>query len=204
MKPEQYAVTMNVSGTSTATEDKDVPFTFTSGQQNFDCEQVSPFKVVASLPAGATLPAKPTATFTNAANANIIGSPVIAHDGLSATGTLQGIAYERFPFSVKNCPGGDHGELILNGNYHTSTAHDVPVTRTITNVLNTAITAPLPVTLPDFKISQIEIVCQSLSTANSQWRMSLSPSHTVANQGPLTASYDTAKKEVDLSVKRIN
>jgi hypothetical protein len=200
VKPEQFVVTLKVSGTTAVTENKDTPFSISSGQANFGCEEVRTYSVSLPLPPGATFVGRPNASFLNLANASIVAAPVVAADGLSATGALRGLDYQNFALGIRNCPGGGHGELVLAGTYRTAESHEQDATKVISNDLSTVASTPVQVTLPDLNITTIEATCKSKTHPDREWKVTVSPQNTSATAGPLKIVYIPQQKQVSLSV----
>jgi hypothetical protein len=202
-KPEEFVVTLNVVGESIVNEDKDTPYRVSSGQMNFGCEENREFHVEFNIPADAAPVGQPTTSFLNFDNAKIVQPPstVLKAGSVSASGVLRGLDYQSFPFGIRNCPGGGHGELVLSGVYRNTVEHEQEVTRVLSNTLTSATVQPVWVTLPDLKISIIEATCRSKTHLDREWKTSVSRDHASASSGPFQIVYVPQTKQVGVSFK---
>jgi hypothetical protein len=200
---EPMVVTLTVAGKAVSVENQDTPFRVTSGQQNFACEQNSAFRIQFDAPAGASLVSQAVPTFLNFANARIVAGPEVSQSGQTvvASGVLRGLDYQNFPFGVRNCPGGGHGELVLSGTYRSAVSHEQDVSRVLTNDLSPSTREPVWVTLPDFEISSIRAVCKPKTGQGREFSVSVSSSEASASDGPFQLVYVPLKKQVGLSFR---
>lgn len=202
-KAEEYTVMINVSGKIVTTENQEVPFRVSSGQGNFGCEENRSFRAEYTLPQGAMLVGSPTPSFLNMDNAKLVVPPSVTEAGASiaATGTLRGLDYQTFPFGVRNCPGGGHGELVLSGIYRSSINHEQEVTRVLTNDLSSAAAEPVIVTLPDFDVKSVEAICKPKSRPDGDLKVVVSPEHPSSSTGPCVVNYLPQKRELSIFLK---
>jgi hypothetical protein len=202
-KPEPLTVTLTVAGKIATVENQGTPFRVTSGQQNFGCEETRTFVVEFTAPTGAVIVGQSAATLQNADNAKILGAPTVhqSEQTASASGQLRGLDYQNFPFGIRNCPGGGHGELVLSGEYRSSVSHEQPVERVLTNDLDTANSEPVWVSLPDFEIETIKAVCKLKTGTGREWTVTVSPTQTNSSDGPFQVAYVPQKKQLGISYK---
>jgi len=202
-KPVTYRIISAVSGQASSTSETVVPFRATSGQVNFGCEETKSAVATFTLPAGASFVALPTTKWDNLSNSSSPRATVTTNGNQAvATGTIRGIDYQNLVFA-RNCPGGGHGELIVEGNYRTSatavTPRNLPQ---ITSSLSTANPAPARVTLPttqELNITAIRISVSELEpTPGEPETLELTaqaPSATFRS-GKIRATWDIQNREL--------
>lgn len=115
---DQYNVLVRYEGARRTTASSTVPFQVSSGQINFGCGQTLPVTVTFPLPPGATVVGQ-SVGWQNVNNSNATNTAPVTVQGnvVTGSGSITGLNYQEFPFGIKNCPGGGHGELVLSGSY---------------------------------------------------------------------------------------
>jgi hypothetical protein len=201
----RYEAEIHLDGTSVLHENRQSSFTSSSGQMNFGCEQTVSGQATFPLPDNATLVGQPLASWRNIANA----IPVSAAAGLQgnvvvATGTITGIPYENFPFGIKNCTGGGHGELVLSGQYQTDDVREVSAPpQSLASTVSSSSSKEDWVTLPasqEFKIREIDIAIKDeVGTVAS--RFALTPSNPVQSDGKFSAIYSPQRQNGQLLIR---
>lgn len=157
-----YAAEITITGQATVQTNQDVPFRVTSGQRNFGCSETASAEVRYQLPEGATLLSQAIPRWENTANASEAPPPQVRREGntLVAVGTIRGQSFQEFGFGIRNCPGGGHGEVVLQGTYRSTTSHDEPRSIVVRNSINLAGNEPVWITLPqptDLRITNLTI-----------------------------------------------
>jgi hypothetical protein len=85
-----------------------IPFQATSGQYNFGCEQTSNAQVMWKIRPDSGIEGLVTSKWMNIDNVGAADSSVVVVDGaIVGTGKITGRNFERLPFGISNCPGGN-------------------------------------------------------------------------------------------------
>ncbi len=110
--PEKFDVQVTVNGTRKLTVSPRNSFRISSGQLNVGCGDSANTSVQWPIPAGAT-DIQPTASWQHTDNLKGQSQQTVINGGaVVATGGITGLDKQLF-----NCPGGGHGELVLEGSY---------------------------------------------------------------------------------------
>lgn len=202
---KRYEAEIHLDGTSVRHENRQSSFTSSSGQVNFGCEQTVSGQATFRLPDDATLVGQPSASWRNIANASRMNAAVEPQGNVViATGTITGIPYENFPFGIKNCTGGGHGELVLTGQYQTDDVREVTAPpQSMVSTVSSPSSKEDWVTLPasqEFKMREIDIVIKDeVGTVAS--RFALTMSNPVQSDGKFTAIYSPQRENGQLLVR---
>lgn len=200
-----YRATLNIAGTVNTMSNSDVPFQVSSGQVNFGCEESRPLSVTFPLPPNSSFAGAPSARWDNFSNSSARQANVVVAEGrVIASGTIRGLDYQNFALGIRNCPGGGHGELIVGGNYRTTTTRAEPRSMTITSSLSSSSTGPVKITLPteaELTISSIRVSVVEDSQGDKQAEtIDLTPQVRSAStpSGKVRATLDLQLREVVL------
>jgi hypothetical protein len=201
---KRYKAEIQLAGTTVVHESRESPFTASSGQRNFGCEETAPAQVAFQLPDGATVIGQPSASWRNTDNASRMNAVVsVQGNVVTATGSITGIPYQSFILGIKNCPGGGHGELVLSGAYRTDSVREVgapplSVTSTVSSNSNEDwITLPTP---QEFKITQINIDIKDESGSVVS-HFGLTPTNPLQSDGKFSALYSPQREKGQLLIR---
>jgi hypothetical protein len=202
VQPVEYDVRITVKGLVQLVENQETPFSTTSGQVNFGCEDTRTVEAGFQLPLGATLAGQPIASWQNFDNAKDRMQPTVqvVGDRVIAQGVIRGLDYQNFAF-VRNCPGGGHGELVITGRFRTAITRSDPKAMTISSALSTATQQPVWVTLPpatELNINEVDVEFRSKNTGKSEatLRVTLQTPHSA--QGQYAVNLDEQKRLIGL------
>jgi len=206
--PITYIAKVEVSGIKKVSDERILPFQYTSGSVNVGCGGQQVIAVSYEVPSGAKLVGSPTASLVNMSNiqSHSIGPVRIIGDSVLVTGSIQGLPYQELPLGIRNCPGGGHAQLVLSGRINvpdSSSASREPVKITITNTVRRG-AAEVSVPLP----SIAEMNIQDIKTIFSRTNRPESPhvDLVVTQQEPLAETagfmvrYDSQVRQLILSV----
>jgi hypothetical protein len=129
-KSDSYLVRATLQGTRDVAENQLVPFRASSGQVNVGCEQTAQATVRWTLPPGAHVQGPVVPRWEATDNVGGLGAPpaaTISSDTVSAEGWIRGLNQQRFPLGISNCPGGGHGQLVIEGQYIAQVTHSAEV-----------------------------------------------------------------------------
>jgi hypothetical protein len=204
----RYAISAHFQGTRRTVTSSPTSFSISSGQINFGCEQIVPVSVSFPLPQNANVIAQDL-KWTNQSNSTLlnISEPTRQGDQLSGAATVRGLNFETFPFGIKNCPGGGHGELVLSGAYKTDQIVDEPVDHPLPPGILSGAQRPVIFSLPQdptLKINKIIIHFSGIgpSTPRSDELVLTPPGVTAATSadGKFVATIDNMSNlQVDLA-----
>lgn len=148
-RPVAYRVSLAVIGTANLVSNSDVPFRVSSGQVNFGCEESKTVSAAFQLPQNSSFVGTPIPRWDNFSNSSSRQGGVTITDGRAiATGSIRGLDYQSFPFGIRNCPGGGHAELLVEGTYRVSTTRTEPRQVSIVSNLSSLTPGAVRVTLP--------------------------------------------------------
>jgi hypothetical protein len=130
VKQQTYIAKTHFVGEAELHKDQQQPFRISSGQRNVGCGDLAPASVRLVLPAGAVPVGEPCATWENTSNLSAASIGRVAVDPQSNTvyteGSVRGLPFQSLLFGIRNCPGGGHGELVLQGTYKSTVTEREP------------------------------------------------------------------------------
>lgn len=202
---KRYQAEIHLDGTSVLHESRQSSFTSSSGQLNFGCAQVVSGQATFQLPDNATVVGQPLASWRNIDNAFPLNAVVsVQGNVVNATGTIRGKPYDNFPFGIRNCTGGGHGELVLSGQYQTDDVREVSAPpESLVSTVSSSSTTEDWITLPasqEFKISKIDIAIKD-EVGKVASRFALTPSNSVYRDGKFSAMYSPQRQNGQLLIR---
>lgn len=205
LRQVNYKASLAISGAVNITSNSEVPFQVSSGQVSFGCEESRPLSVTFPLPANSSFVGAPAARWDNTSNSSASQANVAVAEGRAvASGTIRGLDYQSFGFGIRNCQGGGHGELIVDGMYRTTTTRVESRSLTMSNSLSSTSIGPVKITLPterELTISAIRISVMDDSSGDKPPEIiDLSPQVRSAStpSGKIRATLDLQLREIVL------
>jgi hypothetical protein len=171
-KAQLFDFKIRAYGTTSISSSSDVPFRLSSGQVNFGCGETRQAQVFFDSPPNSSFVGEPTARWENFSNVSPpqTASAVVSGNRAVATGSIRGLDFQTFPFGIRNCPGGGHGELVLGGIYRTTEVRAeqriVALASSISSIAASG-TKPVEITLPKTEEMDIERVELEVSDIGS-------------------------------------
>ncbi|MBK6615707.1 hypothetical protein [Ottowia sp.] len=194
---KDYQLALEVVGIFAATSHTEVPFQVSSGQINVGCESVAQASVLFDLPRNSKFIGRPSASWMNTANVSRapVDDPKVAGNRAIASGHIRGLDRQNLIFA-QNCPGGGHGELVLNGHYQTSVSTKEPKKVQMKAEISSAAAKPYIITLPTAQEMDIDSVEVVVNESGEAFHLRKNEGAKVFVDGMFKAEVDYEKREL--------
>jgi multisubunit Na+/H+ antiporter MnhE subunit len=211
-KAQIFDFKIRVHGQTSIASSSDVPFRLSGGQVNFGCGETRQAQVVFDSPANSSFIGEPAARWENFSNVSPpqTAAAVVSGNRAVATGTIRGLDFQNFPFGIRNCPGGGHGELVLSGVYRTTDIRAeqrvVALASSISSIAASG-TSPVEITLPkaeEMEIERVELEVVEIGSSPAAVEsvvISESSPEARAFNGQVLIQFDATKRRILVSYR---